>query len=141
MKISQFVPSRRAQPAADELTAFLSSAPEMPEGGNVMQWWQRNRSTFPQLSRMAQDFLSIPGKFIICGSISADSIPQPPLSTLSVCSHAAVTYCHTAAIACRRRQPAACCCSTRGFVPVSSPASRPSPGSRNSLVTSSLLSH
>jgi len=63
--ISQFVPSRGIVALVDELTAFLKSPTEWPEGGNALRWWHRNKSTYPHLSLMAMDYLSIPGESVI----------------------------------------------------------------------------
>jgi hypothetical protein len=43
----------------DELDRYLSTDPEMME--DVLIWWHENRATFPRLSRMALDYLTIPG--------------------------------------------------------------------------------
>ncbi|EJD32395.1 hATC-domain-containing protein [Auricularia subglabra TFB-10046 SS5] len=49
-----------ARSPLDELSAYLAAATEVPEGGDALKWWKRNTSTFPHLSRMALDYLSIP---------------------------------------------------------------------------------
>jgi hAT family C-terminal dimerisation region len=43
----------------DELDRFLSTDPEYVQ--DVLSWWFERRHTFPRLSRMARDYLSIPG--------------------------------------------------------------------------------
>lgn len=43
----------------DELDRYLSTDPENVE--NMLAWWHERRGTYPQLSRMALDYLSIPG--------------------------------------------------------------------------------
>ena len=43
----------------DELTLYLSTGPENVT--NALQWWQGKRKTYPQLSRMALDYLTVPG--------------------------------------------------------------------------------
>jgi hypothetical protein len=46
---------------ADELTAYLATNCEhVPD---VISWWHKHRSTYPRLSRMALDYLTIPGMF------------------------------------------------------------------------------
>lgn len=45
----------------DELDLYLASDPVFTE--NALHWWHERRSTFPCLSRMALDYLSIPGQF------------------------------------------------------------------------------
>ena len=62
VKLGQFVPSGGAVAKVDELDAYLNGAPEMPEDGNTLRWWYRNRAVYPRLSIMAMDFLSIPGE-------------------------------------------------------------------------------
>jgi hAT family C-terminal dimerisation region len=44
----------------DELDRFLSTDPESVE--DVLAWWYEKRHLFPRLSRMALDYLSIPGE-------------------------------------------------------------------------------
>ena len=43
----------------DELARYLSTDPEQVT--DVLLWWHEHRATFPQLSRMALDYLTIPG--------------------------------------------------------------------------------
>jgi hypothetical protein len=43
----------------DELDRFLSTDPEHVK--NVLAWWFERQHIYPQLSRMALDYLSIPG--------------------------------------------------------------------------------
>jgi hypothetical protein len=43
----------------DELDRFLGMDPEQVK--NVIEWWFERQHTYPQLSRMAMDYLSIPG--------------------------------------------------------------------------------
>lgn len=53
--------SAPAASISDELAAYLAAAVENPEDGNALLWWKRNAATYPRLSRMALDYLSIPG--------------------------------------------------------------------------------
>ena len=46
--------------SGDELQRYLSVDPEDVKDG--LMWWHERRATFPQLSHMACDYLSIPGK-------------------------------------------------------------------------------
>src|SRR5882757_6424682 len=46
----------------DELDRYLSTDPEHVI--DVLKWWTERKSMFPHLSRMALDYLSIPGEFI-----------------------------------------------------------------------------
>jgi len=43
----------------DELDRYLSTDPEVVD--NVLMWWTDRRSSFPCLSWMALDYLTIPG--------------------------------------------------------------------------------
>ena len=43
----------------DELDTYL--AIEIEDVGNALKWWYDNRLTYPCLSRMALDYLTIPG--------------------------------------------------------------------------------
>lgn len=47
----------------DELDRYLSTDPEHVT--DVLLWWQEHRAMFPCLSRMALDYLTIPGKPVI----------------------------------------------------------------------------
>jgi hypothetical protein len=47
----------------DELTVYLSSDPELVK--DVLAWWYDKCTTYPTLHRMALDYLSIPGMFIV----------------------------------------------------------------------------
>ena len=44
----------------DELDQYLSSDPEHVK--DVLKWWTEKRAMYPALSRMALDYLSIPGE-------------------------------------------------------------------------------
>lgn len=48
------------QDTEDELQRYLAAKREKPD--NVMKWWYERRHSYPKLSRMALDYLSIPGK-------------------------------------------------------------------------------
>ena len=45
-----------------ELDHYLKS-PRVKGVTEPLQWWFDNRGSYPRLSRMAQDFLIIPGEF------------------------------------------------------------------------------
>ena len=53
----------------DELDRYLSTDPEHVL--DVLVWWYEHKGTYPRLSRMALDYLSIPGEFFIkeCTSV------------------------------------------------------------------------
>ncbi len=44
---------------SDELTRYLSTDPERVK--DALEWWNDRRASFPNLLRMALDYLSIPG--------------------------------------------------------------------------------
>jgi len=48
---------------ANELDHFLSTQTEQTD--NVLMWWTEHHHVFPRLSRMALDYLSIPGNYSI----------------------------------------------------------------------------
>jgi hypothetical protein len=52
----------RATELLNELERYLATDPEHTD--NVLQWWWERRSMFPRLSRMALDYLTIPGMFL-----------------------------------------------------------------------------
>ena len=45
----------------DELDRYLSTDPEAT--ADAIQWWLEHRAMYPNLCRMALDYLSIPGEF------------------------------------------------------------------------------
>lgn len=45
----------------DELDRYLSTDVEAVD--NVIQWWIEHKAMYPRLSRMALDYLTIPGVF------------------------------------------------------------------------------
>ena len=49
-----------------ELDHYLRS-PRIKGIKEPLQWWFDNRGTYPRLSRMARDFLTIPGKVFLYG--------------------------------------------------------------------------
>jgi hypothetical protein len=46
----------------DELTRYLHNDIENINIGDALQWWAGKERLYPRLSRMAMDYLSIPGK-------------------------------------------------------------------------------
>jgi hypothetical protein len=50
----------KAKELRDELTRYLSTDPEQVD--NVLLWWHERKSMYPHLSRMALDYLTIPGE-------------------------------------------------------------------------------
>jgi hypothetical protein len=57
----------RIQELRDELDRYLSTDPEHVV--DVLMWWTERKSMYPRLSRMALDYLSIPGELIYIISI------------------------------------------------------------------------
>ena len=51
----------------DDLDAYLSTDPEAV--GDVLKWWSEKSTMYPSLSRMALDYLSIPGMLYYMMSI------------------------------------------------------------------------
>ena len=49
---------------ADELNRYLSSG-RIKGVDDPVKWWHENQASYPRLSRMAKDFLTIPGKLLI----------------------------------------------------------------------------
>ena len=47
-------------PKRSEIDTYLSLAVENVK--DPLKWWMKNRQTYPNLSKMARDYLSIPGK-------------------------------------------------------------------------------
>jgi len=60
----------------DELQVYLS-LPTVDETVNSLEWWKSNMNQFPHLSKMANDYLSIPATSVSseqCFSISKNLI-------------------------------------------------------------------
>ena len=55
----------------DELDRYLSTDPEAVE--DVLMWWHGHRAMYPCLSRMALDYLTIPGAFFCPSDPSVNS--------------------------------------------------------------------
>jgi hypothetical protein len=53
----------KATDLRDELDRYLSTDPEHTD--NVLLWWTERKHSYPCLSRMALDYLSIPGKLYL----------------------------------------------------------------------------
>ena len=51
----------KAANLGSEIDRYLSSGVELVT--DPLAWWHAQRGTYPQLSRMALNYLSIPGKF------------------------------------------------------------------------------
>ena len=77
-------------PAAvgDELELYLRSHVEVAP--DPLEWWQKRRTLYPNLSRMALDYLSIPGTSSLTMSLACLTSSylhhQPPQSTSNVSS-------------------------------------------------------
>ena len=52
----------QATNARDELTRYLAA--DVEHTPDVLAWWHDHRMTYPHLSQMAFDYLSIPGTFL-----------------------------------------------------------------------------
>ncbi len=52
--------SKHARPGKDEIARYFATVTE--ETSNPLRWWLERRALFPCLSRMAIDYLSIPGE-------------------------------------------------------------------------------
>jgi hypothetical protein len=52
----------KATDLRDELDRYLSTDPEHTD--DVLLWWVERKHSYPSLSRMALDYLSIPGKLL-----------------------------------------------------------------------------
>lgn len=65
---------------ANELDNYLRQKTEKTK--QPIRWWIERRSMFPHLSRMAIDYLSIPGTFSRCSQVSTTNILALHLSNL-----------------------------------------------------------
>jgi len=50
----------KAKELRDELARYLSTDPEQVD--DVLLWWHERKSMYPRLSRMALNYLTIPGE-------------------------------------------------------------------------------
>ena len=57
-------PAASSKGVGDEIDCYLATDTE--EVGNPLLWWWERRSMYPCLSRMALDYLSIPGMLFFC---------------------------------------------------------------------------
>ena len=100
----------------DELALYLST--ELVDTQSPLKWWHEKQSTYPRLSRMALDYLSIPGTSSIFVS-SLDClvvlIPMqlPPL-TWSASSVVDGLYSRTPGVVCRLLRRVRSCVSAPG---------------------------
>lgn len=51
-----------ARPAHDELESYLAAG-TVKNVQNALLWWHEHADVYPRLSRMATDYLTIPGKY------------------------------------------------------------------------------
>lgn len=58
----------------DELGNYLGT--DIEEVEDPIAWWNERRSVYPRLSRMALDYLSVPGKFKLTYFYSTTLINQ-----------------------------------------------------------------
>lgn len=76
----------KAKELRDELARYLSTDPEQVT--DVLVWWTERKATYPHLSRMALDYLSIPGtssNLLCCTNYLIQLLTlQQPLLTWSV---------------------------------------------------------
>lgn len=81
----------------DELKRYLASDPVPVE--DPIQWWQDRRKAYPRLSRMAIDYLTIPGESTSLVHIPAlcSHLRQRRLSTSNASSAVAGSSCLTSA--------------------------------------------
>ncbi|GLB40081.1 hypothetical protein LshimejAT787_0705910 [Lyophyllum shimeji] len=61
-----------SKPRVDELALYLSTEPE--NVSDALKWWHEKRLTYPRLSRMALDYLSIPGLWSLMGMVRDEDV-------------------------------------------------------------------
>jgi hypothetical protein len=64
----------------DELDRYLNTDPEAV--GDVLMWWHERRAMYPHLSRMALDYLTIPGVLFNSSGSSVSSGYYFPTSNI-----------------------------------------------------------
>ena len=82
----------------DELARYLSTDPEQVQ--DVLLWWTEQKSTFPRLSRMALDYLTIPGESLLTCSAILLTLVQPLQQMLNMYLAKEESFCHTFETAC-----------------------------------------
>jgi hypothetical protein len=89
---------------SDELARYLSTDPEQVK--DVLLWWHEHKSTFPGLSRMALDYLTIPGEYSTSyvPSKILTRVPQPHQQTLNEFLARVEYYCLIFETGCLFRQ-------------------------------------
>ena len=87
------------QPQADELTRYLALPQELDGDLCVLQWWKERELQFPNLSRMARQFLGVPATsaaaervFSKAGRLHDDFRKRTKESTLEQTLLVAVNY-------------------------------------------------
>lgn len=109
-----------------EIERWLNESLVEVADADVVRWWKARRADYPRLSRMALDYLTIPGTHYIClFFIIIILVPndfyipsQVPLSMLSVFSVAAVSFFHIPATGCQQRRHELCCVLDHGALRV-----------------------
>ena len=80
----------------DELDRYLNTDPEAV--GDVLMWWHKRRAMYPYLSRMALDYLTIPGVFFNSSDTSVSSgvcfLPATSVDVERIFSHGRLVLSH-----------------------------------------------
>ena len=100
----------RTTAVIDELALYLGT--ELENITDPVQWWHEKKATYPRLSRMALDYLSIPGTFILSLFIILSlflRVSQRPPSMLSASSVAADLSFHILGVGYQLHQRAPYC--------------------------------
>jgi|SRR5882762_9773662 len=101
----------------DKLDRFLSTDPEQVD--DVLAWWFEHCAMFPHLSRMALDYLTIPGMCFSLTKVISElikSILQPPPSPLNMSLAVGDSCCHMSEIAYLLKLPVHFCALVSGAV-------------------------
>jgi hypothetical protein len=105
--LPSLAPLRSAE-VIDELTFYLTT--DLVNTTDGIKWWREKEGTYPRLSRMALDYLSIPGTSYLAPTTLNSQHPsyllfiQQLLSTLSASSVVAASSFHILGAACRLLQ-------------------------------------
>lgn len=93
----------------DELDRYLSTDPEAVD--DVLMWWHGRRAMYPYLSRMALDYLTIPGMFIHSFIVYRPTQPTPsqqhPWTSSEYSAVAASSYLMSV-VGCQHSRPGPC---------------------------------
>jgi ribosomal protein S27E len=82
--VAEHFAKRRRTTERDELEEYLAARPAAP-GTDILQWWKANATTYPNLAKMARDYLAIPATSVPVERVFSNGtdLVQPKRGSLS----------------------------------------------------------